>query len=111
MKPTTTRRGVLGLGIPALVAGAATTLTPETNCAADELSNSSAMVTWPERRKGIERKWLDLLGEFPTDIPELRIEMKEVARDDGITRYHVSFQSEADDRVTAWLLVPDAARK
>lgn len=111
MKPTTTRRGVLGLGIPALVAGAATTLTPETKCAADELSNSSATATWPERRKGIERKWLDLLGEFPTDIPELRIEMKEVARDDGITRYHVSFQSEADDRVTAWLLVPDAARK
>jgi len=66
---------------------------------------------WPERRKEIERRWLELLGDFPTEIPELRPEMKEVAKENGITRYHVSFQSEADDRVTAWLLVPDAARK
>jgi hypothetical protein len=65
---------------------------------------------WPERRKEIERRWLELMGDFPTEIPDLRTEMKEVEGKDGITRYHVSFQSESDDRVTAWLLVPDAAR-
>lgn len=58
----------------------------------------------------IERRWLDLLGDFPTEVPDLRVEMKEVEQKDGITRYHVSFQAEEDDRVTAWLLVPDAAR-
>lgn len=36
--------------------------------------------------------------------------MKEVAHERGVTRYHVSFQAEPDDRVTAWLLVPDSAR-
>jgi len=67
--------------------------------------------SWPERRKEIERKWLELLGDFPTEIPALRPEMKQVAQEEGVTRYHVSFQTEPDDRVTAWLLVPDAARK
>jgi dienelactone hydrolase len=66
---------------------------------------------WPERRKEIERRWLELMGDFPTEIPDLRTEMKEVDGKDGITRYHVGFQSESDDRVTAWLLVPDAARE
>jgi cephalosporin-C deacetylase-like acetyl esterase len=65
---------------------------------------------WPEERKEVERRWLDLLGEFPKEVPEPHTEMKEVERKDAITRYHVSFQSEPDDRVTAWLLVPDLAR-
>ncbi|MEQ8633877.1 dienelactone hydrolase family protein [Gimesia maris] len=78
--------------------------------AAQSVSESAA-TSWPERRKEIERKWLDLLGDFPTEVPELRPEMKQVAREEGITRYHVSFQTEPDDRVTAWLLVPDEARK
>ncbi len=59
---------------------------------------------WPERRKEVERRWLKLLGDFPTEIPALRPEMTEVAKEDGVTRYHVSFQTEADDRGTAWLL-------
>lgn len=66
---------------------------------------------WPERRKEIERRWLELMGDFPKSIPKPRTEMKEVERKDGITRYHVSFQVEPEDRVTAWLMVPNAARK
>ena len=65
---------------------------------------------WPERRRRIERAWLDLLGDFPPAVPPLDPVVKQVAHEGGITRYHVSFQSEADDRVTAWLLVPDSAR-
>ncbi|QDT93985.1 dienelactone hydrolase family protein [Gimesia algae] len=83
--------------------------------AEDEKASQSvsepAATSWLERRKVIERHWLDLLGDFPTEIPELRPEMKQVAQEEGITRYHVSFQTEPDDRVTAWLLVPDEARK
>ena len=37
--------------------------------------------------------------------------MREVEHKEGITRYHVSYLAEPDDRVTAWLLVPDTARK
>ena len=90
---------------------------------------------WPERRQQIERSWLDLLGEFPTEIPALQPIMTKVtfeqgcpsdrlskeqlavlktqyAEEDGrIDRYHVSFQTEAEDRVTAWLFVPKEARK
>ncbi|MDF1813571.1 MAG: acetylxylan esterase [Verrucomicrobiales bacterium] len=100
-KMTGTRRELLGMGIPALAGSAAWT------GAADTEPEKS----WPEQRKIIERHWLDLLGDFPTEIPDLKVEMKEVAKENGITRYHVSFQSEEDDRVTAWLLVPDAALK
>ena len=110
----TVRRGLLRLGIPALVGAAlfsniGLSTDDKENAAATPKSNSET--PWPERRKKIEREWLKLLGDFPKEIPELRTEMKEVEEKDGITRYHVSFQAESDDRVTAWLLVPDAARK
>jgi dienelactone hydrolase len=96
---------------------AAVVLFPTTGLSAEESGGAAALSEilpgkpWPERRKEVERRWLELLGDFPTEITELRPEMNEVAREDGITRYHVSFQAEADDRVTAWLLVPDAARE
>ncbi len=88
---------------------------------------------WPEQRAQIERGWLELLGDFPSEIPELKPTIRKVtfepgcpserlskpqlqvlkeqmAEEDGsIERYHVSFQTEADDRVTAWLLVPKEA--
>ena len=92
--------GALTCGLPAQESGG---VTPLSEILPDK--------PWPERRKEVERRWLDLLGDFPKDIPALRPEMKEIAKEDGVTRYHVSFQTEADDRVTAWLLVPDAARK
>ena len=90
--------------------------------------------SWPERRQQIERSWLDLLGEFPTEIPalkplmvkvtfepgcpserlsneQLKVLKKQYAEEGGkIDRYHVSFQSEAEDRVTAWLLVPKSKK-
>jgi hypothetical protein len=91
--------------------------------------------TWPEQRAQIERAWLDLLGDFPTEIPELKPTMRKVTFEPGcpserlsslqlenlkqqmeeengsIERYHVSFQTEPDERVTAWLLVPAEARE
>lgn len=89
--------------------------------------------SWPEQRAQIERGWLELLGDFPTEIPELKPTIRKVTFESGcpserlskpqlqvlkeqmaeeggsIERYHVSFQTEADDRVTAWLLVPEEA--
>jgi hypothetical protein len=98
--------GCLSLGCLSL---AAVVLFPTTGLSAEESGGAAALSEilpgkpWPERRKEVERRWLELLGDFPTEITELRPEMNEVAREDGITRYHVSFQAEADDRVTAWL--------
>lgn len=66
---------------------------------------------WPMRRKKIERDWLELLGDFPQEKCPLAAKMRKVAHEGGITRYHVSFASEPGDRVTAWLLVPDSAKK
>lgn len=66
---------------------------------------------WLERRKEIQRRWLELLGPFPDKVLPLESKLEEVEQKDGLTRYHVSFQTEADDRVTGWLLVPDAAKK
>ncbi len=108
----TSRREMLGLGIPALAGGAALGLGAGVShgAEADKVGNSGD--SWPARRKEVEREWLKILGDFPTEIPAPEVEMKEVAWDEeGITRYHVSYNSEPDDRVTAWLLVPDAAKE
>jgi len=71
----------------------------------------SEQENWQRRRPRIVRAWLDLLGDSPTEIPPLKPEMRKVEEKDGLTRYHVRFQSEPGDWVTAWLLVPDAARR
>lgn len=85
------------------------------NAAADDVNPNTTTLSeilpnraWPERREEIERRWLNLLGDFPKAVPDLKSRMKEVDHKDGIKRYHVSFQTEPDDRVTAWLLVPAA---
>src|SRR5262245_39272978 len=104
------RRKLMSLGVPAL-AGVA--LSPEEAQAAPVPTakpEPAVGAAWPKRRKEIERAWLDLLGEFPKEIPPLQPIMKKVAEEGGITRYHVSFQAEPEDRVTAWLLVPDSAK-
>src|SRR5262245_25868414 len=97
------RRELLSLGVPALAGAALATNVepvaaddvPKVAVTADSAQTGGA---WPVRRKKIERAWLDLLGEFPTEILPLEPVMKEVAKENGVTRYHVSFQAEADDR-------------
>lgn len=91
-------------------AGVAGIAAPTAARAAEPAAPSPA-ISWPQRRKEVEQQWLDLLGDFPIEIPPLKPEMRKVEEKDGITRYHVSFQSEPGDRVTAWLLVPETARK
>ncbi|MDF1741050.1 MAG: acetylxylan esterase [Verrucomicrobiales bacterium] len=108
--PPPSRREILGLGIPAIAGGAAVRIGGSDSHAAEAKLEGGVGASWPVRRRKIERKWLEILGDFPTEIPDLKVEMKEAPWDEeGITRYHVSYQSESDDRVTAWLLVPDAA--
>lgn len=116
--------GVTSLAGASLATGAAVTAKADT----DTLS-----VPWPQRRQRIEQGWLELLGDFPNEVPDLRptiskvtlqggcpserlsaqqlaVLRQQMAEEDGqIDRYHVSFSSERNDRVTAWLLVPAQA--
>lgn len=131
-----TRREMLAAGLPAL---AATVLAPLPGDAAPVPPTSKPPVPigkdWPARRKEIEQAWLKLLGPFPTEIPSLQQVIRKVSlgpdcpsrqltpaqlgvlkaqmseEAGAIERYHVSFQSERDDRVTGWLLVPIGAHR
>lgn len=103
MSSNPSRRHLLAAGIPA-IAGALACTAPR-----EATSAEPAGIPWPTRRKSIERAWLDLLGDFPRQAPPLNPVTREVSKEHGITRHHVSFQAEPDDRVTAWLLVPDSA--
>lgn len=117
------------LGICAVLASMAP---HEATRAADSVSPKA--LPWLEQRQKIERAWLDLLGDFPTKAPALDARLQEVTlqpdcpsqrltaeqlgvlkaqmkdEEGRITRYHVSFQTEPNDRVTAWLLVPVAVQ-
>jgi dienelactone hydrolase len=127
--PKVSRRAMLAGGASALTGASLASPAP---VKADALAQE---IPWPERRQRIERGWLDLLGDFPAEVPRLnpvqhRVtledgcpsgrltrEQLEVLKQqmadegDGITRYHVSFQTQPNDRVTGWLLVPDSARR
>jgi dienelactone hydrolase len=102
------RRDIVTRGIPGL---AASMLFGSTGSDAAALPPVVASeIPWPQRRKKIERAWLDLLGDFPPEIPPLQPVMKQTFPIRGIPRFHVSFQSEPGDRVTGWLLVPEGAK-
>jgi dienelactone hydrolase len=136
-----TRRELLTAGLPALaatvmapaIAPAATT--PPAGAKAPAPAPVPIGKAWPAHRKKVERAWLDLLGDFPAKIPPLQPVLRKVtfgpdcpsgrltprqlgmlkaqmAEEAGdIERYHVSFQTEQDDRATGWLLVPAGARQ
>lgn len=127
--PKVSRREML-VGGASVLAGASpsTAASAEANAQAEE-------IPWPQRRQKIERGWLDLLGDFPAEVPSLdpvqqRITLEDdcpskrlsqeqlevlklqmAEEQDDITRYHVSFRTEANDRVTGWLLIPERARR
>ncbi len=104
------RREFMARGVGGVTIGGAAMLShlaPRTVVAAQVQTGGD----WPPRRKAIERSWLDLLGQFPREKCPLAATMRKVDYKDGIARYHVSFAAEAGDRVTAWLLVPDTAKK
>ncbi len=126
----TTRREWITGGAAALAG--ASLLRPAPAQAAEPMKKDAP---WHERRAQVERAWLDLLGDFPTTLPPLAPEMRKVTLEPGcpserltaeqlavlkqqmaeekggIERFHVRFQTEADDRVTGWLLVPESARR
>jgi dienelactone hydrolase len=105
------RRKLLRAGLSAAAGAlAAPALAQAPAAVREDYASPRPGLDWPAERQRIARAWLGILGDFPGEIPPLRPTMREVAHERGITRYHVSFNAEPDDRVTGWLLVPDAAR-
>jgi dienelactone hydrolase len=99
-----TRRTFIG-------AVAGTAWAPILGGAASRAAASEQMTFTPEKRKQIEGAWLDLLGPFPPETPKLQPEMKRIDDIQGIECRRVTFQSEPEDRIPAYLLVPRGARE
>jgi dienelactone hydrolase len=77
--------------------------------AAQSAVPSGSEISWTERRRAIMDAWLDLLGPFPREIPELKPEMKRVDDIQGIECHYVTVQSEPDERIPGYLLIPEPA--
>ena len=56
---------------------------------------AAVAASWPERRQKIERAWLDLLGDFPKDIPALKPVMRKVTFEPGCPSERLSQQQLA----------------
>jgi dienelactone hydrolase len=65
---------------------------------------------WKARREEIKRKWINYLGQFPSDKPPLKAEVISVEKLDGFTRKYVKYQIEEGEFTDAYLLVPNGAQ-
>lgn len=74
----------------------------------DDLWYRSDSTVWEKRREQIRAAFVELLGEgapVPPSAPDLQ--WHEERRDGDLTLRKLSFLVEADDRLYAWLVVPD----
>ncbi len=62
---------------------------------------------WEAARSKLRDRWLKHLGTAPTALMALDVRTESVEQGNGYSRQLVSFASEGDDRLRAYLLVPD----
>lgn len=66
---------------------------------------------WAQRRTKIKAAFVDLLGEGVTEPPaDLDLQWHEEEREEGVLLRKLSFLAEPDDRVYAWLAVPEGVK-
>ncbi len=65
---------------------------------------------WKARQDELKRKWLNYLGQIPSDKPPLKAEVLSVEKTNGFTRKYVKYQVEEGEFTDAYLLVPDGAQ-
>jgi dienelactone hydrolase len=65
---------------------------------------------WEQARQGLRDVWLKHLGPNPEKPAQLDVRVEKTERLDGYTRERLSFASEGDDRIRAYLLVPGGLR-
>jgi dienelactone hydrolase len=61
---------------------------------------------WEKARAALRQRWLDRLGKAPERPDSLDVRVESTEKQDGYTRQLVSFRSEGDDRIRAYLLQP-----
>lgn len=64
----------------------------------------------PDRLEAVRAAWLAMMGPFPAEKPPLDVQMRRVDDIDGIECHYLTFLSEPEDRVPAYLLIPKSAR-
>jgi dienelactone hydrolase len=65
---------------------------------------------WHTARRRLEEAWQARLGKPPAKPDQLDVRIESEQKLDGYTRTLVSFQSEGDDRIRAYLLVPSGLK-
>ncbi len=93
--------GMAGAGLFAAAITQAKEQSPTGAAAAGEL---------PGRLEDIRAAWLEMMGPFPAEKPPVDVQMRQVDDIDGIECHYLTFLSESDDRVPAYLLIPKGAR-
>lgn len=66
---------------------------------------------WDPACKKLEQMWLDMLGPAPARPEKLDVKIEKTEVFDDFIRQLLSFQSEGDDRIRAWLMVPSGIKK
>jgi dienelactone hydrolase len=61
---------------------------------------------WEKARQALRARWVEHLGTPPEKPAGLDVRVEKAEEMDGYTRRLVSFRSEGDDRINAYLLVP-----
>ncbi|MFL5244533.1 MAG: alpha/beta hydrolase family protein [Gemmataceae bacterium] len=61
---------------------------------------------WEKARQALHHAWMERLGKPPAKPASLDIRIEQTDNLEGFTRQLLSFQSEGDDRIRAYLLTP-----
>lgn len=70
----------------------------------------TALAEWQKARDGVHESWLKILGPMPEVPSDLDVRIEKTEQVEGITRQLLSFATEGDDRLRAYLLVPDGLK-
>ncbi|MBI1913857.1 MAG: dienelactone hydrolase family protein [Planctomycetes bacterium] len=65
---------------------------------------------WQKARQGLRQAWLGYLGPSPEKPAQLDVRVEQTEKPDGYTRQLLSFASEGEDRLRAYLLLPGGVR-
>jgi dienelactone hydrolase len=66
---------------------------------------------WEKARSGLREAWMKQLGKPPDKADRLDVKIEKTEKLDGYTRQLLSIQSEGDDRIRAYLLLPAGLKK
>jgi hypothetical protein len=61
---------------------------------------------WDKARRKLHDAWMERLGKPPAKPERLDVKIEQTEKLDGLTRQLLSFHSEGDDRISAYLLIP-----